>query len=287
MNSIELVYNKLDELWEREITASIISKVLIFIFAATLGFVFILKLIGGRALGIDANSVNYFLAIDIAFSTLLVFEILGLVFVLPKSVANSVGKQFEILSIILLRAAFKEFGYFSDHIIEGSIQYQELLPMLSDAFGALLIFFVIGLYYRLQRHERITQSDLEQTRFISFKKIVAFFLLIGFLWVGIWSIYILVTTGKFNAPFNTFYTILIFSDLLILMFSLRYHSAYMNLFRFSSFAFATLLIRLSLSAPAYINGLLGVLAGVFVLGLTLAYNYFKKNELTNLRFDKG
>ena len=64
----------------------------------------------------------------------------------------------------------------------------------------------------------------------------------------------------------------------VVLFSLRYTSKYYNLFRYSSFALATILIRVSLTAPPYINVILGITAGLFVLGLTLIYNYFLKQE---------
>jgi hypothetical protein len=44
------------------------------------------------------------------------------------------------------------------------------------------------------------------------------------------------------------------------------------LFRYSSFALATLFLRLTISAPAYYNVLLAVIAGVLVLGVTYIYN---------------
>ena len=71
---------------------------------------------------------------------------------------------------------------------------------------------------------------------------------------------------------QSFYTLLIFTDIFILIFSLRYSSKYYNLFRYSSFALATLFLRLTISAPAYYNVLLAVIAGVLVLGVTYIYN---------------
>ena len=224
------------------------------------------------------DKTNYFLAIDIAFQILLIIEILGLIFVLPRSVADSVGKQFEILSVILLRSAFKEFGTF-DHPVEWStILYDPLFHMLSDAFGALIIFLIIGFYYRKQKHERITKNDEEQVEFIHFKKTLAVVLLIIFLFLGITDVFQFMFSGKYKDSFNTFYTVLIFSDILILLFSLRYSSKYYNLFRYSSFAFATILIRVSLTAPPYVNILLGITAGMFVLGLTVIYNYLMEKN---------
>ena len=49
-----------------------------------------------------------------------------------------------------------------------------------DAFGALVIFLIIGIYYNSQKHEEITTTDRERQQFIDFKKLLAFLLLIVF-----------------------------------------------------------------------------------------------------------
>ena len=51
---------------------------------------------------------SHFHAIDFAFTALMLFEVMLLVLALAHSVTASAGKQFEILSLILLRLSFKE-----------------------------------------------------------------------------------------------------------------------------------------------------------------------------------
>ncbi len=270
---VDSLFDRVEVLWESKRTPKLISGILILAFSITLLVVVLARLAPQSTF---PSTSNLFLAVDISFTLLLIFEILGLIFVLPRSVADSVGKQFEILSIILLRSAFKEFGRISDPVLHGSIDIMELMPMLADAFGALLIFLIIGYYYHFQRHEKITHSKQEQQEFISFKKLLALLLLLTFTVIGITDLWSALVSDVYRPSFNTFYTILIFADVLILLYSLRYQSLYINLFRYSSYVFATLLIRLSLSSPAFINVATGVLAGAFVLGLTLIYNKFRK-----------
>ncbi|MEQ8712748.1 MAG: hypothetical protein RIC80_07010 [Cyclobacteriaceae bacterium] len=262
--------------WESSVTDKLVSRFLIG------GFIIGLILAGLDGLfdiSILKKHVNYFLAIDISFQVLLIIEILGLIFVLPRSVADSVGKQFEILSVILLRSAFKEFGSFEQPVEWSNLIYDPLFHMLSDAFGALGIFLIIGFYYNKQKHERITKNEAEQEDFIRFKKTLAIALLLVFAYLGFTDLRHLYQSGSYADSFNTFYTILIFTDVAILLYSLRYSSRYYNLFRYSSFAFATILIRVALTAPPYINVALGIIAGAFVLGLTLIYNYFLLKRL--------
>jgi len=273
------IFDTLSTWWEGSFTPRLLSSILIITFVFSLGATMVIEFSPLSAILSEHSGFNYFFAIENAFTILLIFEVLGLIFVLPKSVADSVGKQFEILSVILLRSAFKEFGHLSYPVLSHDFDYTELYPMLSDAFGALLIFFIIGFYYKKQRHESITTNKDEQEKFINFKKVVAMLLLLVYLFLGFMDLINLFTLGQYEASFNTFYTAVIFCDVLVLLYSLRYKTRYMNLFRYSSFAFATVLIRLSLSAPSYINALLGVLAGAFVLGLTLAYNHFRGTEV--------
>lgn len=268
-------YDYLETKWHDRVAEKLISRLLIIVFFIGLFIVFGHKHLNFLKL---EQELNYFLAIDLAFQVLLILEILGLVFVLPKSVADSMGKQFEILSLVLLRSAFKEFGYMKQPIEWSNLIYEPLLHILSDAFGALVILLIIGIYYKKQRHERITENNEQQNEFIIFKKLLSLFLLAIFIHLGISDIYYFIVNGYYVDSFNTFYTVLIFTDILILLYSLRYSSRYFNLFRYSSFALATVLIRISLTAPPYLNVLVGTLAGLFVLGLTLMYNYFMKNS---------
>jgi hypothetical protein len=68
-------------------------------------------------------------------------------------------------------------------------------------------------------------------------------------------------------------TVLIFSDVLILLISLRYSTNSAVVFRNAGFAASTVIIRLALTAPAFINVLLGVASVAFALALSLAYRY--------------
>ncbi len=223
-------------------------------------------------------TVGKFFAIELAFSILLISEILGLAFIITHSVADSVGKQFEIISLILLRDAFKEMGHLPFDVKWSTTILSDLLPLLTDAIGSVVIFLIIGLFYKAQRHFKITNSPIEQLRFIMLKKSVANVILMIFLSICIYDFIEFFLTSQYQNTFNLYYTILIFTDILILIISLRYSNLYIHLFRYSSFALATVIIRLSLSAPKYYNVLLSISAGLFVLLVTYIYNMLNKQE---------
>lgn len=221
---------------------------------------------------------SHFHAVNLAFSLVLALEVIGLVFALPNSVSRAVGKQFEILSLILLRNAFKQLALFDEPVrVAGNLE--PLWHILADGVGALLVFVALGVYYRMQhRRSLLPGGGEDKARFIAAKKLVAVALLTGFVLLGCLSVYEYMIVPNqadaIHAFFETFYTILIFSDILIVLVSQRYLPGYHAVFRNSCYALATLLIRLALSAPPPLDALLGVVAALFTVVLAKAYITF-------------
>lgn len=216
---------------------------------------------------------SHFYAVKLVFDLVLMIEVLGLVFNLAGSVANAMGKQFEIFSLILLRQSFKEFVNFAEPIewahVGDSVKF-----ILSDAFGGLMIFGLVGVFYLLQKHRRITENAEELASFITAKKLLAMTLLVTFVAIGIYDAWLWLTGGVTFRFFEVFYTILVFSDILLVLISLRYNSTYSIVFRNSGFAVATIILRIALTAPPFVNVGLGVAAIAMSIGLTFVYNYF-------------
>jgi hypothetical protein len=267
------IFDDLEARWESDSGRRSTANLLIFVFLATLVVIELKR--QGLLPAVLAELVpsSHFAAVSLAFTFFLIIEIIGLVFALAQSVANAAGKQFEIFSLILLREAFKEFAYFGEPIVWDEIR-EPVLHMLADAGGALVIFVLIGFYYRAQLHRPITAGAAEQTRFVTAKKAIALLLLAAFVFIGVNDLWRLVTNQPVYPFFKTFYTVLIFSDVLIVLISLRYTATYHVVFRNSGFALATVILRIALAAPVYINVLLGIAASGFILGLTYAYNTF-------------
>ena len=156
---------------------------------------------------------NHFYAVAFVFNLLLVIEVVSLVFSLAHSTCNALGKQFEILSLILLRSSFKEFIYFSEPLVWSSFS-QPIFHILNDAGGAFLIFIFLGFYYRMQKHRRITKSQEDLDHFISAKKALALMLLFVFIVLGGINLFDQIFLHGEHNFFTVFYTILIFSDIL-------------------------------------------------------------------------
>jgi len=118
-------------------------------------------------------------------------------------------------------------------------------------------------------------DDLEERGgFIVLKKTIALLLLASFAAIAVHAAGTFVSAGRTYSFFAAAYTVLIFSDVLIVLISLRYNSEFRVAFRYFGFAVATLLVRLALTAPPLFDAALGLGAAVFAWGLTLAYNAF-------------
>lgn len=217
---------------------------------------------------------NHFYAVKLVFDVLLLLEVVGLVFSQAESIANTMGKQLEIFSLILLRQSFKEFVNFAEPI-EWEYINRSLIPILSDGFGALLMFGAVTLFYHIQKHRRITENANEQASFVLAKKLLALTLLQTFMLIAIYDLWLLLNKGRVFKLFEVFYTILVFNDILLMLISLRYNSSYGVVFRNSGFALATVLMRLALTAPPIVNVGLGLAAAAMSIGLTLVYNKFE------------
>ena len=152
---------------------------------------------------------NHFLAVHAAFTVVLILEVISLIFTIPCSFSRSVGKQFEILALILMRNAFKELSYFSEPITFINNE-AAILNILSDGFGALLIFALLGYYYIIQSRasdERMGPQDLYS--FVAAKKGIALVLLLIFAVMGVSSGVAKVIGTEQSDFLHGFYTIIV------------------------------------------------------------------------------
>ena len=96
----------------------------------------------------------------------------------------------------------------------------------------------------------------------------------GQLGTALRDFYLFVTAGGDQNFFETLYTILIFSDITMVLIAQRYMPAFHAVFRNSGFVIGTLLMRLALSSTPLWCPAIGLFAAIFVLALTWVTNYF-------------
>jgi hypothetical protein len=277
------LFDAVEARWESATARRLVADGLVFVFLASLLHVELARRGLLPAALAPRHPRNHFHAVQVAFYLLLGYEVVGLIFGLARSVANAAGKQFEIFSLILLRQSFEAFGDLQEPIVWGEVR-GTVLEMLANCAGAIVIFLLLGLYYRLQRHQPLSGDAKDRQSFIHAKKAVALALLVLFgAGAGWTALTALVLRRPWPAFFETLYTLLIFADILVVLISARYSSTYRVVFRNSGVAVSTVLLRLALSAPVYLNAILGAAAVAFAVSLTVAYNLFAGGEVDRAR----
>ena len=220
---------------------------------------------------------NHFYAVHAAFTVILILEVISLIFVLPCSFSRSLGKQFEILSLILIRNAFKELSYFAEPLgYEGNVD--KILHILANGFGALLIFALLGLYYKIQKRSEEDSRHIDLYGFVASKKAISLLLLVSFIGMGGYSLYQTFMGIEHPDFLHGFYTQLILTDILIVLVSQCFHPSAKMIFRNSGYALSTLMIRFALVAPVYYNIFLGSAAMVFAILLTLVSQHLFQQQ---------
>jgi hypothetical protein len=220
---------------------------------------------------------NHLAAIAWVFTLLLIIETLDLIFSLAQSVANALGKQLEIFSLILIRKTFDELARLPEPIDIGGAT-EVLLEMGALAGGALVVFVAIVLYYRLQRHSPISTDTEDVAQFVSFKKGVCLLLLGAFAVVGLMFGFRSLTLDQPDAPlpldfFVVFFTVLVFSDVLLVLASFHVTREYRIVFRNFAFTVVTVFLRIALVAAPYPKAILGGAAALFALAAAWAFDF--------------
>lgn len=233
-------------------------------------------------------------AIYTPFSFILIYEVYLLIYYLPRSFSIAIAKQYEIISLILIRRIFKDISNLD--LTNTPLLVAENLNLLYDIIGFLVLFFLIFLfrYLLVKRTERPVNQNIEG--FIVFKKMICSALVPILIILSVYSLVswiievnqlnlgLISTVRDFNNIFyNEFFTALIIVDVLILVASFRYTDRYSLIIRNTGFVITTVLIRLSFSVYGLANVLLlvsGVAFGVLVLYIYSLYDGIDKGDRT-------
>ncbi len=265
------------------------------LFFATAGFIIHLTLILlnnngvlNISFGSDTLLQNPISAIYTPFSFILVYEAFLLIYYLPRSFTTSVGKQYEIMSLILIRKIFKDIP--EVNLDANWLINQNNVQLIYDLSGILLVFFLILIFRKLK--ERLPQLSVNKNleRFINYKRIISLILVPVLTTLCLISFFDWYNGVFSNQPFDDnlnylffidFFTILILVDVFILLISFQYTERYSQLIRNTGFIISTILLRLSFSATGLTSIILlvsGIAFGIIILAI---YNQMEKVPETN------
>ena len=234
---------------------------------------------------------NPIAAIYTPFSFILIYEVYLLIFYLPRSITTYITKQYEIITLIVIRRIFKDLSN-----LELSSNWFEIkndIAFTYDIITALLLFFLIYLFSYLRDnldHLNLANSleSPQIQQFIKIKKIMAsalipIFIGIGLFTFGGWVTYsvpsnISAALKDVNSLFfDEFFAVLIIVDVLLLLVSFFYTDQFHKVIRNSGFIISTILIRMSFTVEGFINNILIIASIVFGLGILWIHNKFAKN----------
>ena len=256
---------------------------------------FLIGLVNLKFIVVDDHSKllsNPISAIYTPFSFILIYEVYLLLYYLPKSTSIYIGKQYEIISLIVIRRIFKDLSH-----LEFSPNWFALkndVLFTTDLVAILVLFYLIFVFYKFVRSSNLPPLENikpEIIRFISLKKIIATCLVPIFLVLSIYSLGHWLYDSFFSLSkivteikdinkifFDDFFTILILVDVLLLLFSFLHSDKFKSVIRNSGFIISTILIKLSFGTEGLLNIILIVTSVLFGVLLLKTHNLYEKIE---------
>jgi hypothetical protein len=234
---------------------------------------------------------NPIAAIYTPFSFILVYEVYLLIYYLPKSTTTYIGKQYEIMTLIVIRRIFKDLSQLQ--LTPDWFKVPSDLLLTYDLIATMVLFLLILLFYRLNRKSAVDSEpgelSSEIAQFIKMKTIIAKCLVPIFVLLAIFSLGEWIYDSFFSPNhhmtsiqdvnkifFDTCFTILILTDVLLLLISFLHTDKFNRVIRNSGFIISTILIKLSFGIDGLLNIILIVVAVLFGVIILAIHNQFER-----------
>ena len=289
------VWLRIDALYDlffSETNKAMLRQLVIFLglagFVIHLALIFLARSLAHPPLLIAEAGHNYLSAISTPFNFILFYEVLILISALPASTTRSIASQFEIVSLIFIRDVFKDIAAASDLVTQHRLG-MDALPAFFDMWGGFLMFFLVGVFRHVALQRTQPSGTAIRSRgaalFIAQKKVVAVGLASLLLGMAVYNIGLLAfailgtllnghgTIESATTFYNDLFTVMIFTDVLILILSLVVSGVYELVFRNAAFVVSTILIRLSLSEGYPFGAPLALMSMVFGILTLLVFNF--------------
>lgn len=299
MNSQNMIKKSFDILLSSKIKYRIEKTILIIaIFSYLTHLLLILLNIQGFIQLEEKFFKNPIAAIYTPFSFILLYEVYLLIYFLPKSITVYIGKQYEIITLIVIRRIFKDIAYVE--LTSDWFQDKNDLQFTFDVFTSLILFFLIFLFYRNIKNkdyeliDKPNKEGLNIRRFVLLKQalaimLVPIFALLAFYTLIHWGSTTFSNYGNSimefkkinNIFFDEFFTVLIIVDVLLLLFTFFYSDKFHTIIRNSGFVISTILIKISFLSQGIINNMLIISAVFFGYIILIIHNLYEKDAMSN------
>lgn len=229
---------------------------------------------------------NPIAAIYTPFSFILLYEVYLLIFFLPKSISYYIGKQYEIITLIVIRRIFKDIS--SIELSSNWFEIKDDMVFTYDVFTSLILFVLLYFFYKIikARNTSVENDEVSDYRkidsFILLKKAIAIILVPVLLSLAFITLYdwahasylnyengILAFKDINNIFFDEFFTVLIIVEVLLLLASFFYSDQFHKIIRNSGFIISTILIKISFSVTGIVNN--GLIIGAVLFGCLILY----------------
>ena len=290
-NIIPFLFQKLLSDKTRTTTEKIILNIALLSFFVHLLIIFLLKF-NVIEFSSDTELLNNPIsAIYTPFSFILIYEVYLLIYYLPKSFTTYITKQYEIITLIIIRKLFKDLS--SLELSSNWFEIKGDLQFTYDLIASLLLFLFIYLFQKQGKKKVKQQLNLKPDieKFVKKKRLIAVILVPLFLFMALdtlfkWSNGMSITTNEFpslesinNLFFDQFFTVLILVDVVLLLISFFYTDQFHKIIRNSGFIISTILIRMSFGVNGLTNTILILVAVLFGLAILSIHNKYEKNSL--------
>ena len=208
---------------------------------------------------------SYLDALYTPFSIILAYEVYELIRVIPESFSNSIGKQFEVVTLLVVRDIFKNLS----DIGVSDTNFDSDIALIAMEGLAFVVLFATSLYFRSQTVTSVDHSQYDDSVqvFVMQKKYLACGLAVVYVLVALysftsWSMGVLdgETSLSRTVFFSDFFTWLIVSDIIILLFSYKHIIDFPQLARNTGFILSTVVIRVGIGTPSYTGAVLFILS---------------------------
>ncbi|MGD0734918.1 MAG: hypothetical protein ABR976_07210 [Terracidiphilus sp.] len=257
-------------------------------FAIHLLLIFLAKTLAHPPTLIAGAGENYLVAISTPFNFILFYEVVTLIGALHESTTRSIAYQFEIVSLIFIREVFKDIAEAAEMVTKHTLTL-EALPLFVDMWAGFLMYLLVAVFQHVAQgsagHMGKVAPSMARARFVAQKKGVALGLgallltmaayNIGLFGMDVFRDAVTGQTGLAHVTtfYNDLFTVMIFTDVLILILSIVVSGHYEFVFRSAAFVVSIVLIRFALTEGYPYGAPLAILAMVFGIMVLIVFNY--------------
>ncbi|MCD8178095.1 MAG: DUF4407 domain-containing protein [Tannerellaceae bacterium] len=225
------------------------------------------------------------------FTIILLYEIYLVIYYLPYSITIYLGKQYEIVSLIIIRSIFDQLA----RLPVGSVSFtfQNLKGIIYSFAALTVVLFLTFCFYKLSDDKQTTfskevYSSPQYYRYVVIKRGLSVVLLALFLFLLAYSVSVL---NHFDSPnfgdiltiiktmnrvfFSSFFNALILTEVLLLLCMYRISDEFEKIIRNSGFIISTVLLKLSFRTEGWVFLVMVILAILFGVVISGIYKMYK------------